>query len=89
MYALTHNFNLRFDALPKIFSRVNEVAFLFQSLAYTERKGFIEVGSNIDFAYGVAALDNGTIIAVGDTSSSDGDIENNKGFTDLLKIVLK
>ncbi len=43
-------------------------------------------GSNIDFAYGIAELSNGSVIAVGDTTSNDGDIEENKGFTDLLLI---
>lgn len=43
-------------------------------------------GSNIDFSYGVAELNNGSIIAVGDTASSDGDIIDNKGFSDLLII---
>lgn len=41
-------------------------------------------GSNIDFAYGVTELIDNSIIAVGDTTSEDGDIEENKGFTDLL-----
>lgn len=43
-------------------------------------------GSNIDFAYDIAELTDGSIIAVGDTASSDGDILENKGFTDLLII---
>ncbi len=43
-------------------------------------------GSNIDFSYSVAELTNGSIIAVGDSTSSDGDILENKGFTDLLII---
>lgn len=43
-------------------------------------------GSNIDFAYGVTELNNKTIIAVGDTSSDDRDIQENRGFTDLLII---
>lgn len=43
-------------------------------------------GSNIDFSYDVAELINGSVIAVGDTASSDGDIIENKGFTDLLII---
>ncbi len=43
-------------------------------------------GSNIDFSYDVAELINGSVIAVGDTASSDGDITENKGFTDLLII---
>ncbi|WP_299115599.1 hypothetical protein [uncultured Winogradskyella sp.] len=43
-------------------------------------------GSNIDFTYGIAELNDGSIIAVGDSTSSDGDIIENKGFTDLLVI---
>ena len=43
-------------------------------------------GTNIDFAYGVAELNNQTIIAVGDTTSNDEDIIENKGFSDLLII---
>ncbi|WP_299521497.1 hypothetical protein [Winogradskyella sp.] len=43
-------------------------------------------GSNIDFSYGVAELNDGSIVAVGDSTSSDGDITENKGFTDLLLI---
>lgn len=43
-------------------------------------------GNNIDFAYGVAELSNKTIIVVGESSSSDQEITENKGFTDLLHI---
>jgi len=43
-------------------------------------------GSEIDFAYGVAQLSNGSIITVGDSSSSNNDIIENKGFTDTLII---
>ena len=46
-------------------------------------------GSNIDFSYDVAQLNDGSIIGVGDSSSSDGDILFNKGFDDLLVIVLE
>ncbi|MDO1502022.1 hypothetical protein Q2T40_17950 [Winogradskyella maritima] len=46
-------------------------------------------GSNIDFAYGVTELNDGNIIAVGDTTSNDEDILENKGFTDLLLIKLQ
>ena len=46
-------------------------------------------GSNIDFAYDIAELNNGSIIAVGDTSSIDGDIIVNKGFSDLLLIKIE
>ena len=41
-------------------------------------------GSQIDFCYDAIILNNNTKIAVGESSSSDGDIEENKGFTDLL-----
>ena len=43
-------------------------------------------GSEIDFAYDSVQLNNGSIIAVGETNSSDGDILENKGFTDVLII---
>lgn len=41
-------------------------------------------GSDIDFAYSLTELNDNSIIAVGDSTSSDGDIPQNKGFTDLL-----
>ena len=41
-------------------------------------------GSEIDFSYDAVQINNGTIVAVGETNSSDGDIIDNKGFTDLL-----
>ena len=43
-------------------------------------------GSNIDLAHGIAELSDGSVIVVGDTSSNDGDITENKGFSDLLLI---
>ena len=43
-------------------------------------------GANIDFAYDAVQLNNGTIIAVGESNSLDGDVIENKGFTDLLII---
>lgn len=46
-------------------------------------------GSEIDFAYDAVELNNKTIIAVGESSSSDSDISENKGFTDLLIIKIK
>lgn len=46
-------------------------------------------GSNIDYAYSVAELNNKTIVAVGEASSNDGDLIENKGFTDLLIIKIK
>jgi hypothetical protein len=45
-------------------------------------------GSNIDFAYGVTELNDGAVVAVGDTASDDGDILENKGFSDVLLIKL-
>lgn len=41
-------------------------------------------GTNIDFAYGIAELNNKKIVVIGDTTSNDEDILENKGFTDLL-----
>jgi len=43
-------------------------------------------GSNIDFGYSIAELNDASIVLVGDSTSSDGDIIENKGFTDLLLI---
>ena len=43
-------------------------------------------GSEIDFAYDAIQLNNGTIVAVGETNSLNGDIIVNKGFTDILVI---
>lgn len=45
-------------------------------------------GSEIDFAYDAVQLLNGSIIAVGETSSANGDLSENKGFSDLLLIKL-
>lgn len=46
-------------------------------------------GSEIDFAYDVTETMNNKIILVGETSSADFDIIENKGFTDLLIAKLK
>ena len=46
-------------------------------------------GSEIDFLYGVVELENTAIIGVGESSSSDKDIKENKGFTDALIIQTK
>lgn len=46
-------------------------------------------GSQIDFCYDATKLDTNTIIAVGESNSSDGDIQENKGFTDLLIVKIK
>ena len=43
-------------------------------------------GSNEDLAYDVTQLNNGEIMATGETTSNDIDLNNNKGFTDLLLI---
>ena len=46
-------------------------------------------GTEIDFTYDAAELNDQTIVAVGESSSSNGDILENKGFTDLLIIKIK
>ena len=46
-------------------------------------------GSQIDFVYDAVQLSNGAVIAVGESSSTDGDILENKGFTDALIVKLK
>jgi len=46
-------------------------------------------GSEIDFGYDAVELDNNTVVLVGDSDSSDKDIPENKGFTDLLLITFK
>ena len=46
-------------------------------------------GSEIDFLYDVVELNNKWIIAVGESSSEDGDIPENKGFSDGLIIQIK
>lgn len=46
-------------------------------------------GSEIDFLYDVIETRNNSIIAVGESGSSNGDIIENKGFSDALFIKLK
>jgi len=46
-------------------------------------------GSEIDFGHAVTQLQNGTIVLVGASSSADQDLQENKGFTDILKIELR
>ena len=46
-------------------------------------------GTDIDILHDVAELSNGSFIAVGESASQDEDIEENKGFSDLLKIKIK
>ena len=46
-------------------------------------------GSEVDFFYGAAELTDGSVVAIGDTNSSNGDITENKGFTDLLILKAK
>ncbi len=43
-------------------------------------------GSQIDFGYGIAQLQDGSIVVAGDTTSDDFDFPNNKGFKDALII---
>lgn len=46
-------------------------------------------GTEIDFCYDAIELSNGEIIAVGESSSSNGDVIENKGFSDALIIKIK
>ena len=46
-------------------------------------------GSEIDFAYDAVELNNKSIIIVGESSSSNLDVSDNKGFSDLLIFKLK
>ena len=46
-------------------------------------------GSNIDFTYDAVELNDKSIIAIGETSSNDGDILTNNGFSDLVIINTK
>jgi hypothetical protein len=43
-------------------------------------------GTNIDYTYAATPLNDNSIIAVGESESSDGDVIENKGFTDVLII---
>ncbi|WP_298238687.1 hypothetical protein [uncultured Algibacter sp.] len=45
-------------------------------------------GTEIDFANDITQLNDGTYVAVGETSSSNEDITENKGFADLLIITI-
>ena len=46
-------------------------------------------GSDIDLAFDIVELSDNSIIVVGETSSNDKDIIQNKGFTDVLIVKLK
>ncbi len=46
-------------------------------------------GSDIDFAYDAIELDDESVIVVGESNSSNIDIPENKGFTDLLIFKIK
>ncbi|WP_239000238.1 hypothetical protein [Hyunsoonleella ulvae] len=46
-------------------------------------------GSNTDLAFDVTELSDGTVIVVGESNSSDIDIPENKGFSDLLIFKIK
>ena len=41
-------------------------------------------GSSLDFSNGVAQGSNGSLMVVGNTESSDGDIMQNQGYKDIL-----
>ena len=46
-------------------------------------------GTEIDFAYDAVELTNGNVVAVGESSSKNADIIENKGFTDLVIVNIK
>jgi hypothetical protein len=46
-------------------------------------------GSEVDFFYEAVELTDGSIVAIGDSNSSNEDITENKGFTDLLILKIK
>ena len=46
-------------------------------------------GSDIDFAYDIAQINDKSIVIVGESNSSDKDVVTNRGFTDLLIVKLK
>ncbi|MCF7566996.1 hypothetical protein L3X37_01280 [Sabulilitoribacter arenilitoris] len=46
-------------------------------------------GTDIDFAFDVIELNDKSIIGVGETNSSDFDVKENKGFTDMLIFKIK
>jgi predicted Rdx family selenoprotein len=46
-------------------------------------------GTEIDFLYDAVELNNKTIIAVGESNSNDGDLDENKGFSDGLLLKIK
>lgn len=46
-------------------------------------------GSDIDFAFDAIELNNKSVVVVGETNSTDIDITENKGFTDLLIFKMK
>ena len=46
-------------------------------------------GSEVDFGYDLVELNNKTVVMVGDSNSSDGDIIENKGFSDILLVTFK
>lgn len=46
-------------------------------------------GSNIDYVYDATELNDNSVIAVGESESIDGDISENKGFSDTLIIKIQ
>lgn len=62
----------------------NDVFVLKISANGDVQRGYSLGGSNADFSYGIVEKSNNEIILVGETGSSDFDILENKGFTDVL-----
>ena len=46
-------------------------------------------GNDVDLLMGITELNNGSIVGVGNSNSSDIDISENKGFSDVLIIKAK
>lgn len=46
-------------------------------------------GTDVDVAYGITRLQDQSLVIVGESSSSNGDISKNNGFTDMLLVKLK
>ncbi len=46
-------------------------------------------GSQIDIGYGIAQLQDGSLVVAGDTTSDDFDFPNNKGFKDALIVKIQ
>lgn len=62
----------------------NDVFILKISATGDVQRGYSLGGTDADFSYGIIEKSNNEIILVGETGSSDFDILENKGFTDVL-----